>query len=84
MKKKNAYFILSLITAIWFALTSAICVYYFNLIVSFPFGILSLILWKKGRKIDDSQNRYKAIPIILSIGAAISVIMLVVLLFINY
>ena len=83
MQKKNVYFVSSLIMAIWFALTSSFWVYYVNIMLSFPFGILSLILWSKGRKIDDRTDRYKAITIILIIGVAVSLVMLVSLWFTN-
>jgi hypothetical protein len=66
--KANFYFILSLVLAIWFALTSFIWVYLANMVISLPAAYISMRLWKKGKDIDNKPKRYKIINVILVIG----------------
>jgi hypothetical protein len=40
----------SLVCAFWFLITSWIWVYYFNLILSFPVGLLAFYLWNRSEK----------------------------------
>jgi len=75
--KANLYFFTSLILAIWFALTSYIWTYLANLIISLPFGIISLLLWRKGKEMDSRPKRYKIIAVTLVIGIILSLITLV-------
>jgi hypothetical protein len=66
-------FYIGLIFAIWFALTSCFWTYFGALFISYPFGIVSYILW---RQLKTENKKYKSIPIILSIGLVLSVIVL--------
>ncbi|MDQ3109575.1 MAG: hypothetical protein M3R17_06735 [Bacteroidota bacterium] len=74
----NIYFTFALIFAIWFILTSWFWVYYANLFISFPFGLASLILWYKGKKIGQ-EKRFNFVGILLLSGTALSIIALVCL-----
>jgi hypothetical protein len=49
-------FIVALILAIWFSVAGMGWAYYAALIVGYPAGILSLILWRYGRKFDAKQQ----------------------------
>lgn len=81
--KANIFFIISLIAAIWFLLTSWCWFYILNIWISFPFGILALVLWKKGLKTDPDLTRFKIIPIVLICGTLTSIASLVYILWIN-
>ncbi len=70
ISKNDVLFILSLLSAIWFALLAWIWVYLAALIFAYPIGILSFILWLLIRK--ENKKRTKIIPIVLSIGLAFS------------
>jgi len=78
--KLNIYFYTSVILAIWFALTSWVWVYYANLMYSLPFGLLSILFLYLGKKGDTNSGRYKVPAVILTIGAAISIVTLIFLL----
>ncbi|CAN5875332.1 hypothetical protein BH11BAC7_BH11BAC7_11840 [soil metagenome] len=78
----NIYFYVALICAIWFLLTSWFWVYYANVFISFPFGLLSLILWYKGKKIG-KEKRFNFVAVLLISGVALSLISLVCLLLFN-
>jgi len=80
IQKLDVYFSISMVCAIWFALTSWLWVYYMNVVLSFPFAILSLLLWHRGKKYDSKRKRYKAIPNILILGAIVSLVTLIYLL----
>ncbi|HVD96590.1 MAG TPA: hypothetical protein VNB90_00205 [Cytophagaceae bacterium] len=82
-KKTGYYFYASLLFALWFALTSAFWTYFINLFISFPFGILSFYLARKGASVDTNANRYKIIRILLIAGVAVSLISLIILLIYN-
>jgi hypothetical protein len=75
MSRKNIYFYLSLAFAIWFLITSPLWTYAMNVVISFPFGIISFLLWKKSSSIPGEQ-RYRIIPKILIAGVAVSVLSL--------
>lgn len=77
--KNNVRFIVALLAAIWFALFAAVWAYLAALFIAFPAGIVSFILWRQLRKSDD-RPFIRAIPIILIIGATISMAVLVYLL----
>jgi hypothetical protein len=78
----NIYFYVALICAIWFVLTSWFWVYYANVFISFPVGLISLVTWYKGRKIGN-EKRFNLVGILLISGAALSIIALICLLIFN-
>jgi len=77
IKKEDLFFYLSLVCAIWFALTSGLWTYFANVVLSLPFGILSLILWIVGRERDSMKARYRFVPIILTVGLIIAIVSLI-------
>jgi flagellar biosynthesis regulator FlaF len=68
----NLYYYSALVCSIWFALSASAWTNHKNLIISLPFGLIALGIYIMRRKHDVSQERYKAIPIIISIGVLIS------------
>jgi hypothetical protein len=80
LSKNDILFATSLLLAIWFTLTGAVWVYWFALIFAYPAGVISFILWRKGRNLDNRSKRYKIIPIVLGIGLLLSLSTLVYLL----
>jgi hypothetical protein len=74
--KHNIIFYISLALAIWFTLTAYAWTYYMNVFISFPFGIISFILWQRGKKNDPNSKRYRYIAIILAIGVVVSLVAL--------
>ncbi len=70
------YFYSALVCAIWFALTAWIWTYFANIFISFPFGILSFYLLKKGKQMDLNKNRYSITISILITGVVVSLIAL--------
>lgn len=73
-KTNNILFIISIVFSLWFAATGIFWVYWFNLIFSYPFGIIALLIWLRIRK--DGKHRNKIIPAILIVGVLLSVGML--------
>lgn len=53
----NIYYILGLLFAIWFALTAWVWPYYANLFISLPFGLLSLLFYVQGKKVDTKDRK---------------------------
>ncbi|MBL7767078.1 MAG: hypothetical protein JNJ58_13340 [Chitinophagaceae bacterium] len=78
--KSNLYFYLSLVTAIWFLLTSYVWTYLANLFISFPVGLMSLGLWYLGRKTGVKSDRFKWPVGIVIAGVITSLISLVLFL----
>jgi hypothetical protein len=74
--KPDFYFVLSLVFGIWFALTSSAWTYAMNVVISFPFLILSYFLWRNGKEMDTRTRRYSVIPYLWIVGGAASVIAL--------
>jgi hypothetical protein len=81
--KSTFWFTIALLSAIWFALTSWIWVYYFNLFISFPFGIAGFFIWKKWHKSPEESRRYAFVKWVLMIGVASSLLFLIGLLLFN-
>lgn len=79
----NALFIPALLCAIFFALTSSIWAYNAALFISLPAGLISLMLWDRGRKTDPRRARYKWVLYLLIFGSALSLGVLGVLLATN-
>lgn len=52
---------LSLILAAWFFSTCWAWTYMANMVISFPFGVLSALFWFIGRRNDPNRKRYKII-----------------------
>lgn len=80
ISKDDILFTTSLVLAIWFTLTGIAWAYWIALIVAYPAGLISLILWNRVRKTDVKQKRYVLIPFILVIGLTLSLSMLTYLL----
>lgn len=61
----NYYFYPALVLAAWFMLTSPIWYYFANLFYSFPFGIISFQLYRKGKRIEKNNERFIVVAIML-------------------
>ncbi|MBS1517856.1 MAG: hypothetical protein JSS91_07200 [Bacteroidetes bacterium] len=79
--KSNIFFYLSVILAVWFLLTAWLWTYYINLFFSLPFGLLSLLFWYLGKKVDERKSRYKITLLILMNGVIFSIAALMFFLF---
>lgn len=79
MKKSLIYYTLTLVFALWFMLTSFIWVYYINLFLSFPFGIISFLLWLKIQK-KVTKTKRLLILYMLIIGVFLTIASLIMLL----
>lgn len=75
MKKNDLFFITAVSLALWFAVTSMFWPYWAALFIAYPFGIISLLIWRKIKK--DGRKRNRVIPILLLVGLALSLGMLV-------
>jgi len=81
--RKDGLFIPALICAVLFVLTCWMWAYYANLFISLPLGLISLMLWDRGRKTDAARARYKWILYLLIFGSALSLGVLLTLLATN-
>ncbi len=70
----NILFTLGVLLALCFALLGMLWAYYVALILAYPIGIVSLIIWFKVKK--DNRTRNKLIIGILIIGFILSMAML--------
>lgn len=68
--------IFALICALWFLLTSWMWVYYMNIILSFPVGILGYFLWKRGKQKDPDSILNKSALSFLIGGTITSIVAL--------
>ena len=74
---------LSILCGAWFLLTSWLWVYWINLIISFPMGIIGFYLWRAAHQ-NEPKHKGLKISILLHIfGLAIAIISLLVLLINN-
>ncbi|MBX9852092.1 MAG: hypothetical protein K2X86_10070 [Cytophagaceae bacterium] len=82
---KNAFRfnLTALLFGIWFLLTGWMWVYFINLLLSFPIGILAFFLWKKGKKLAPQSKLNKAALMVLIAGVIASLTSLVILLMFN-
>ena len=76
--KNNILYYLGLITAIWFALTGMVWVYWAALFIAYPVGLTSFFLWISIRQ--ENSKRVKLIPMILVTGLILSIATLLALL----
>jgi hypothetical protein len=74
--------ILALVCAVWFLLLGWMWVYFFNVILVFPFAIIGFFLWRKGRAAEKKLLNKVTGWMLLS-GLVSSVGVLVVLLLFN-
>lgn len=72
MKKADIIFFGSLICAVWFLLTSAMWIYFINVFVSFPIGIVAIFLVLAGRKVEGNTKRLKVVFIIVLTGCLVA------------
>jgi hypothetical protein len=63
--KGKAIDIIALLCALWFLMTSWIWIYYANIVISFPIGLIALWLWKKGRLKHSSDTLNKVTFIVI-------------------
>jgi O-antigen/teichoic acid export membrane protein len=75
--KHDAYFFISLIFAIYFAMVCGAWIYFMNFIVGIPTFLISYTFWKNGKKKDPKINRYKYIPYLWRSGIVVSIISLI-------
>ncbi len=81
MKRNDILFYISLICALWFAVTGIFWVYWGALIVAYPVGLVSFFIWRSIRH--ENKKRTKFIPAILLVGLALSLAFLIGLLLRN-
>jgi NADH:ubiquinone oxidoreductase subunit 6 (subunit J) len=75
--KNDILFWTGISTAIWFAMTGMVWVYWGALIVAYPIGLISLLIWIKIKT--ENRQRTKYIPIILTVGLFLSISALIYL-----
>lgn len=73
-KKAQIWYWIALVFAIWFVLTCAVWTYFANLVISFPAGIISVILWIVGRKYDKELRLGRIVVWLLRFGVCFSVV----------
>lgn len=73
----NILFWIAILCAIWFAIFGLVWFYLMALVIAYPVGVVSLLIWFYIKR--DQQPRNKAIPIILGVGLAMSLIALLCL-----
>ena len=73
----------AIICGIWFILTSSLWVYFANLVISFPIGLLGMYLWNRGR-ILNKENIWNKIALgLLVIGFVLAFVVLGILMYKN-
>jgi len=72
--KNEILFYLGVICAVWFAWTGMVWTYNTALIIAYPIGLISFILWRLIKY--ENKRRTKVIPIILTIGLILSLTIL--------
>lgn len=76
MKQKADYwYYSSLVLSIWFLMTSWLWFFLINLVVSFPAGLLGLLLYFIGKKKSTESEKYKKILHILISGFILSFVL---------
>ena len=73
-KKHDLIFWAALLFAVWFALTSWYWGWLANVYLSFPIGLLSILLWFIGRRYDPRKQRYEIVGWILAAGVVSAVV----------
>lgn len=81
ISRNDILFFIALLCAIWFAWGGMVWTYCAALFIAYPFGLLSLILWRIIRH--ENKKRTKWIPIILTTGLFLSLVVLAGLLIYN-
>ena len=74
VKKHDPIFWFALLFAAWFALTSWYWAWLANVYLSFPIGLLGLLLWFLGRRYDPRKERYKIVGWLLAVGVLATVV----------
>lgn len=78
INKNDLLFYLAMLFAIWFAWTGMVWTYLAALVIAYPFGIISLLIWLSIKK--ENRKRTKWIPRVLAVGLILSLIVLAYLL----
>ena len=74
-KRLLIFNILALVCAMWFLALGWVWVYFFNVIVVFPFAILGFFLWRKGREAENKiLNRIVGWMLLAGLIAAIGIL----------
>jgi len=77
IKINDILFFVSLLMAIWFAITGIICSYMAALVIAYPIGIISFIIWLLIKH--ENKKRTRLIPITLTVGLTVSLFFLALL-----
>lgn len=77
--KNDLLFVIGIALGLWFAATGIFWVYWAALMFAYPAGLIALLIWLAIRK--DGRKRNIAIPVILLAGLALSLSMLVSLMY---
>ena len=78
VSKKDILFWIGIITAIWFAWTGMVWTYNAALIIAYPIGLTSFLIWRNIKKENKARNKF--IPRILVTGLTLSLLTLTYLL----
>ena len=77
IKINDILFFVSLLMAIWFAITGIIWSYMAALVIAYPIGIISFIIWLLIKH--ENKKRTRLIPITLTVGLTVSLFFLALL-----
>jgi|GEM_PF-951436 len=83
VQRINLYNILSIVCGIWFALTSWVWLYYANLFLSLPIGLVGLFFWNKSRQLDPGNLANRIALILYIVGFVLGLGALLFLLLYN-
>ena len=70
INKSDLLFYTAILFAIWFSWAGMVWIYCAALILAYPIGIISLLIWLYLKK--ENRSRNKLIPRILSVGLLLS------------
>lgn len=70
--KADGYFLIALLTAIYFAMVCSAWLYFLNIIIGVPVFLISYVFWKMGKRNDLKIKRYDYVRYIWISGIPIS------------
>ena len=74
--RRSASSAIAIVCGVWFLLTGWIWTFLFNIVFSYPVGLLGFFVWIKARKLNPGDKKNAVAIVLLALGLAVSLVAL--------
>ena len=72
--RRSSHSTIAIICGVWFCLTSWIWAFLFNIVISYPIGLLGFCMWLQAYQVNPNDKKNTVAIVLLGLGLASSIV----------